>query len=267
MLIYGFIASKAESYIKVIKSKNKTKRPQNSKKRKATSQEGKYSLNVKGNTKPSLLGNSGGLYNGNYGDRNSLFVNQNTLSLNIGGGTFNQSTKEKENFLSKTVGVDNYKINPQIGSMRSKSATDKIGSMKKAGPIKATISTEKVRMSKYEHLNNKYSGTMQKKSTKQVPRDKRPHSSTFIGNNNKELDMYAKMVTTNPKPKTKVSKPSSEEGKKKVNKRVRSASPGGLKNFLTHKQPSVHAGSKAKPQRVIGGQLYQPTMNGFIGYN
>lgn len=224
--------------------------------------EQRYSGSFKNNIKPNLLGNTPGLYNGNYGDRNSCFVNQNTLSLNIGGGTFNQSTKSKDTFLSKTVGSESFKNTHQIGSMRSKSTAEQIGNMKKSGPIKATISTEKVRMSKYEPMDAKYSETQAKRAQKSGSREKRPHSSTFIGP--RDQDLYAKVMTTNPKPK--VQKPGKENSKKKVNKRVRSASPAGLKNFLTQ-QKSTYAASKGKPQRIIGGDLYQPNVVGYSKFN
>lgn len=63
--------SKVDSYVKVInKSKNKSKRPNSSKKRKpGTSDTKRNSSNPSGHNK--LTGNSIGLYNGNFGDRNS----------------------------------------------------------------------------------------------------------------------------------------------------------------------------------------------------
>lgn len=213
--------------------------------------EQRYSANFKSN-KPGLLSNSIGFYGGNYGDRNACFVNQNSLSLNIGGGTFNQSTKSKEGFMSKTMGNEHLKRNSNLGSMKSKSTIDKLGNIKKNGPIKATISTEKVRMSKYEHLSNKY--VKSQKIDRPSSREKRPHSSTFVNTQNKEMDMYSKPSATVTK--AKVSK---ECNKKKVNKRVRSASPGGLKNYLTQKHNSQ---GKSKPQRIIGGHLYHASMNG-----
>lgn len=248
--------------MKVIKSKTKANRPNSSKRRKPAPYEHSYSAAYKGPPKSGFLGNSVGLYNGNFDGRNSCFVNQNTLSLNIGGGTFNHSTKANDNFMSKTVGNDNFKNSQNLGSMKSKSAVDKIGGLNKSGPIKATVSTEKARLNKYEFLSNKYSENTQKKVTKPISRDKRPHSSTFIGNTNKENNLYSKLMTTNPKPKSSNKAP--KEGvKKKVNKRVRSASPGGLQTFLNQKQPT--AVNKSKPQRLIGGHLYQPSFNGFMG--
>lgn len=164
--------------------------------------------------------------------------------------------------MSKTVGTENFKNAQNLGSMKSKSAVDNIGSLKKSGPIKATVSTEKARLTKYEFLSNKYSENAQKKATKPISRDKRPHSSTFVGNTNKENTLYSKLMTTNPKPKSSTKAP--KEGvKKKVNKRVRSASPGGLQTFLNQKQTTTV--NKSKPQRAIGGHLYQPSFNGFMG--
>jgi len=63
--------NKMDSYVKVVnKSKNRPKRPNSSKKRKVATHEKRYSGNFNGANKP-LLGNPIGLYNGNYGDRNS----------------------------------------------------------------------------------------------------------------------------------------------------------------------------------------------------
>ena len=74
--------------------------------------------------------------------------------------------------------------------------------------------------------------------------------------------MHSKVVAPlKPKPKTTPKPDVKDQSKKKSGKRVRSASPGTLKNYLTQKQTSV--GVKAKPQRVIGGTLYQPNMNAF----
>jgi hypothetical protein len=238
--------------VKVIKSKSKVKKPNNSKKRKVTPQEQRYSGNFR-NPKPGLLSNSLGFYGGNYGDRNSFFVNQNSLSLNIGGETFNQSTKNKDTFMNKTMRSEQMKKNQNLGSMKSKSTQDKIGCIQKSGPIKATISTEKVRMSKYEHLSNKYVAINQKYS-KPARHAKRPHSSTFIGNKIKEVDMHLKQPPETVKQKSKGSK---DQSKKKMNKRVRSASPGGLKNVLSQKP----ACQKMKNQRIIGGHLYQAKGN------
>ena len=61
--------SKEDQYVKVIKSKNKVKRPNSSKKRKVAPYENRYSMHVR-NHKPGLLSHSVGLYNGNTGDRN-----------------------------------------------------------------------------------------------------------------------------------------------------------------------------------------------------
>lgn len=133
--------------------------------------------------------------------------------------------------------------------MKSKSTQDKIGSIKKSGPIKATICTEKVRMPKYEHLSNKYSGNSQKYS-KPARHTKRPHSSTFIGNKNKEADMHLKQPNETAKQKNNIVKDST---KKKVNKRVRSASPGGLKKAFSQKSDY----QKMKNNRAIGSHLYQ----------
>lgn len=112
--------NKIDSYVKVInKAKSKPKRPSSSKKRKATPNE-KRGTSTSGNaTNKPLIGISIGLYNGNFGDRNSCFVNQNTLSLNIGGGTFNQdnSTMSKDTFLSKTIG-DN--LHNKMSTMKPK---------------------------------------------------------------------------------------------------------------------------------------------------
>ena len=96
---------------------------------------------------------------------------------------------------------------------------------------------------------------------KPYSRERRPHSSTFIGQTNqKDIDMYSRILSTNPKSKAKItSKPAKEASKKKVNKRVRSASPGTLKNYLPQKQTNY--ASKQKPQRAIGGDLYHPTAN------
>lgn len=246
----------------MIKTKSKTKRPNSSKKRKPDAVEQRYSANYGNPGKQGLMANSTGLYNGNYGDRNSCFINQNTLSLNIGGGTFNQATKAKENFLSKTIGSDSFKSSNLTG-VKPNTTSDKIGSLKKSGPIKATVSTEKVKKNNYLFSPNNENETYeaQKKLAKQVSREKRPHSSTFIGHNQKEIELYSKIMTAGSKHKAKPSKePAKEPAKpKKVNKRVRSASPGGLKNYLTQKQ----AVPKAKPQRVIGGNLYQPIANTF----
>lgn len=189
-------------------------------------------------SKPGLLSNSVGLYNGNYGDRNACFVNQNTLSLNIGGGTFNQSTKAKESFMNKTVGNDNFAKNHNFGSMKSKSSS--IAVAKKSGPIKATISTDKVKLCQYP--------PQKAKNPKPSTRQKRPHSSTFIG---RDTDMYSKIMKTNPKKKTKETK---EPKEGKVNKRVRSASPGSLSKAISQKY-SVNMANKPK-NRPIGGNLY-----------
>ena len=189
--------------MKVIKSKQKTKRENDSKKRKVSSYEQRYSMNLKPH-KTGILENSPGLYNGNYGERNSNLVNQNTFNVNIGGGTFNQSTKVKENLLSKSVGLEGIGKNHNFGSMKSKSIAEKMNSMKKFGPIKATISTEKVGMSKYEHLSSKYSGSSQNKPlTQPQRREKRPHSSTFIGNSKQDMIMYHKIMGTKIKSKNK----------------------------------------------------------------
>lgn len=166
--------------------------------------------------------------------------------------------------MSKTIGAESFKT-AQLGSMKSKSTKDKIGNIKKSGPIKATVITDKPRMSNYEYMSNKnkYAGSVHKKLNKPPSREKRPHSSTFGGyNQQKGIDMYSKMLNGSQKVKTKnTTKPAKEASKKKVNKRVRSASPGGLKNYLSQKQPSY--ASKNKPQRVIGGNLYHPTMTAF----
>jgi hypothetical protein len=189
-------------------------------------------------SKQGLLSNSVGLYNGNYGDRNACFVNQNTLSLNIGGGTFNQSTKAKESFMNKTVGNDNFAKNHNFGSMKSNSTS--IVVTKKSGPIKATISTEKVKLSQYP--------PQKMKNSKPTNRQKRPHSSTFIG---RDSDMYSKIMKTNTKKKVKEVK---EPKEGKVNKRVRSASPGSLSKAISQKY-SVNMANKPK-SRPIGGHLY-----------
>jgi hypothetical protein len=225
------IASKADQYVKVVKSKVKAKRPNSSKKRKVAPYEQRYSMGTK--PKPGLLSNSVGLYNGNYGERNANFVNQTNLSLNIGGGTFNQSTKAKESFLSKTVGNENFAKNHNFDSMKSKSTSNSIS--KKSGPIKATISTDKAKLCKYPCQKVK----IPKPSTRQ----KRPHSSTFIGRDN---DMYSKIMKINTKPK--------KQKEMKVNKRVRSASPGALSKAISQKY-SINMANKTK-QRPIGGSLY-----------
>ena len=221
-------------------------------------------MNLK-NHKPNLLSNTNGLYNGNYGERNSNLATQNTLSLNIGGGTFNHSTRAKENFLSKSVGLDGLHKSHNFGSMKSKSTSNRIGAMKKSGPIKATLVNDKARASKYEHLSSKYSGVSTSKiQHKHHRRDKRPRSSTFIGNHKQDMAMYSKLMSSQAKAKCKSTTKTNKEGvKKKNNKRVRSASPAGLKNIISQKQPNKPKQTK----RVIGGHLYQHSMNGIAGFN
>lgn len=65
------------------------------------------------------------------------------------------------------------------------------------------------------------------------------------------------------KPKAPPKQECKEQLKKKTGKRVRSASPGTLKNYLTQKQTNVGVKPKQHPQRVIGGNLYQATTNTF----
>lgn len=211
-------------------------------------------MNLK-NNKPGLLANSPGLYNGNYGERNANLVNQHALSVNIGGGTFNHSKRDRDSLLSKSVGAENLGSSYKFGSLKSKSKAEKIGSIKKSGPIKATISTDKARASKYEHLSSKYKGMPTEKTSKKLRRrEKRPHSSTFIGNYKHEKDLYSKIMGAGSKTKTKPIKTTSCGVKKKNTKRVRSASPGGLKNI------GIKQYKPKDPQRLIGGNLY--TTNG-----
>lgn len=165
--------------------------------------------------------------------------------------------------MSNTIGGDSFKNN-NLGGIKPNAANEKIGSLKKAGPIKATVSTDKVKINRLDNSNNqeKQLELQKKKVLKETVRERRPHSSTFIGHNQKEIDMYSKvMVPAKAKPKVVPKPECKEQSKKKSGKRVRSASPGTLKNYLTQKQTTL--GSKLKPQRVIGGNLYQPNANAF----
>lgn len=249
--------SKVDSYVKVInKSKTKPKRPSSSKKRKVATHEKRYSGHFSSSNKP-LLGNSIGLYNGNFGDRNGWFVNQNTLSLNLGSGTFNQdhSTRGTDNFISKTATTESF--NERAAVIKSKSVVDKIGNMKKAGPIKATLASEKIKSIAYTSNEIKPNAIQMTKIKKNNSREKRPHSSTFIGGSFKESEMFNKILNTKPvqKQKPQSAKP------KKTGKRVRSASPANLTNYLTQKQKQSSTISKTKVQRMIGGNLYQSNTN------
>lgn len=202
--------------------------------------------------KPDLLSNSKGLYNGNYGERNINLAHKHALSVSIGGGTFNRSSKEKDDLLSKSVGLDGLGSSYKFGSLKSTSKAEKLGAIKKSGPIKATIATDKSRMSKYEHLSSKFTENPPEKGTKKHKRrDKRPHSSTFIGNYKHEKELYSKIMGTHNKSKAKAIKTTSTGLKKKNTKRVRSASPGGLNNFILQKP-----GKYKEPQRAIGSGLY-----------
>ena len=191
MLSFIFIDSVGYNNI-AGKTKSKTKRPSSSKKRKAATGEQRYSANYENLNKTGLGVNSAGLYNGNYGERNSWFVNQNMLSINIGGGTFNNNRKRE------------FK-NDSLGGLKLASVSEKIGSLKKAGPIKATVSTDKVKLSNLDNSNNqeKQLEIQKKKIPKESVRERRPHSSTFIGHSQKDMEMYSKMIAP-PKQKPKV---------------------------------------------------------------
>ena len=103
----------------------------------------------------------------------------------------------------------------------------------------------------------KRGGSSSKKPNRSNSREKRPHSSTFVSNPKHDVDSY--LLSSNAKKNKSVTKHKEGSKPKKQNKRVRSASPAGLKNFLTQKQ----AQAKAKPQRMIGGHLYHPSMHTF----
>ncbi|CAI2386297.1 unnamed protein product [Moneuplotes crassus] len=250
--------AKTDHYVKVIKNKNKQKQQNGSKKRKVTSYEQRYSVNLK-NSKPALLSDSPGLYNGNYGERNANLVHQHALSVNIGGGSYNRSKRDKDNLMSKSAGLESFNGSHKFGSLKSTSKGEKIGKIKKSGPIKATIVTSKPRMSKYEHLGKTYKEIPMDKVTKKPKRrEKRPHSSTFIGSYKHDKELYNKIMGIQNKTKPKAPCVASLGLKKKNTKRVRSASPGGLKNITLHKPPK-----SKEPQRIIGGNLYTTSKNPF----
>lgn len=210
------------------------------------------------NNKPGLLSDSPGLYNGNYGERNANLVHQHALSVNIGGGSYNRSKRDKDNLMSKSVGLESFNGSHKFGSLKSTSKGEKIGKIKKSGPIKATIVTSKPRVSKHENLGKFNEIPKDKITKKHKRREKRPHSSTFIGSYKHDKELYSKIMGVQNKAKPKAPCAASSGLKKKNTKRVRSASPGGLKNITLHKP------SKSKePQRIIGGNLYNTSKTPF----
>jgi hypothetical protein len=158
--------------------------------------------------------------------------------------------------MSKTMTGESF--NSKMAGMKSKSMADKIGNLKKQGPIKAIVTSDKVKYHNCDYSSNKAKLTVTQpiKSSKQSHRQKRPHSSTFIGSNYKESDIFGKLVIMKPG-----QKPMKTTKTKKVNKRVRSASPGNLANYLTQKNKQTYNLTKPKVQRMIGGNLYQSNIN------
>ena len=134
--------------------------------------------------------------------------------------------------------------------------------LNKSGPVKATLSSSKYKSTSM-HANPAHAIN----PPSQKLYHKRPQSSTFINTTSqKDSDLVAKSVggptsTTNSKPISKQGKLTTTKIVKKMNKRVRSASPGNLANYLTQKQGSVKQKQKQKQNRAIGGSLYKSNNN------